>query len=326
MNESIIPSSPGTAPPAQRRQGDGVHVDLKDLIRIQFKARGFSFLPRQPVHSILAGRHSSRLRGRGLNFEELRRYLPGDDIRNIDWHVTARVQKPYVRVYTEERDRPVLLLVDQRQSMFFASQGAMKSVIAAEAAALAAWRAIDVGDRVGAVIFSDDELVEIKPHRSNAHVMRILDTITRLNHQLNADSKVTPNPKMYDRALDKATHLATHDFLVCTISDGFGLGEESKKHGTRIAAHNDLLALFVYDPIEKELPSSGTLVFGQGNQQLEVNTGKDAFRKRFTSTFEERFEMIERFCRQRAVPRIPIRTDRDVAEQIRDHLGFVPKG
>ena len=109
MHESVLPS----VRPASRAAAAGVYADLFDLIRLQFKARGFSFLPRQPIHSILAGRHASRLRGRGLNFEEIRRYLPGDDIRNMDWRTTARLQKAHVRVYTEERDRPVLLMVVQ---------------------------------------------------------------------------------------------------------------------------------------------------------------------------------------------------------------------
>ena len=97
----------------------GVYANLGELIKLQYKARGFSFLPRQPINSVLAGRHCSRLRGRGLNFEEIRRYQPGDDIRNIDWKVTARTQKTHTRVFTEERDRSVLLVVDQRLSMFF---------------------------------------------------------------------------------------------------------------------------------------------------------------------------------------------------------------
>lgn len=117
MHESIFPSIHPAGPPPH----PGVYADLAELARLKFRTRGFSFLPRQPVHSILAGRHASRLRGRGLNFEEIRRYLPGDDIRNMDWRVTARTRQPHVRVYTEERDRPVLLVVDQRQSMFFGS-------------------------------------------------------------------------------------------------------------------------------------------------------------------------------------------------------------
>src|SRR5262249_54987614 len=133
----------------------GVYASVEQLVALKSRARGFSFLPRQPVHSLLAGRHASRLRGRGLNFDEIRRYQPGDDIRQIDWKVTARTRKTHSRVYTEERERTTLLLVDQRLSMFFGSVRSMKSVTAAEAAALAAWRVLSQQDRVGAVVFND---------------------------------------------------------------------------------------------------------------------------------------------------------------------------
>ena len=152
----------------------GVYVDLDELVRWQYRSSGFSFLPRQPVHSILSGRHASKLRGRGLNFEELRDYLPGDDTRNIDWKVTARTGKPYVRVYTEEKDRTVWLLIDQRVGMFFGSRQKMKSVVAAEVAAISAWRVLSVGDRVGALVFNDSEVSVIPPHRSRDRVMQVL--------------------------------------------------------------------------------------------------------------------------------------------------------
>ena len=108
-----------------------IHVSLAHLRSLQGAAQGLSFLPRQPSASVLNGRHASRLRGRGLNFEEMRDYLPGNDIRSIDWKATARTGRPHVRVFTEERDRPALLVVDQRMSMFFGSQLNMKSVTAA---------------------------------------------------------------------------------------------------------------------------------------------------------------------------------------------------
>src|ERR1700741_3419211 len=150
----------------------GVYVDLDDLIALEQKGHRVSFLPRQPVHSLLSGRFASRMRGRGLNFEEIRDYRSGDDVRQIDWKVTARLQKPHVRVFNEERDRPALLVVDQRLSMFFGSRLAMKSVTAAQAAAIAAWRILGVGDRVGAVVFNDRDLVEVRPRRSRATVLQ----------------------------------------------------------------------------------------------------------------------------------------------------------
>src|SRR5918992_1045726 len=157
MNESILPSMRPSSPPPH----PGVYADLAELVRLKFRTRGFSFLPLQLVHSTLTGRHASRLRGRGLNFEEIRRYLPGDDIRHMDWRVTARTRKPHVRVYSEERDRPVLLVIDQRQNMFFGSRRAMKS-------ALAAWRILQAGDRVGALVFDDVEVVEFPPSIANS--------------------------------------------------------------------------------------------------------------------------------------------------------------
>ncbi|HOY58120.1 MAG TPA: DUF58 domain-containing protein, partial [Verrucomicrobiota bacterium] len=119
-----------------------VTVTLEELIRLKAEARGFTFLARQPLTSLLAGRHASRLRGRGLAFEELRPYVPGDDVRSMDWKATARLRAPHVRVYSEERERPMLLVVDQRRPMFFGSRRAMKSVTAAQTAAVAAWRAL----------------------------------------------------------------------------------------------------------------------------------------------------------------------------------------
>ena len=181
---------------AGRRERDvsdsRVYASLHHLLALQHKATGFSFLPRQPLHSLLAGRHTSKVRGRGLNFEELRAYYPGDDIRTIDWKVTARTQKPHARVFTEERERPALLVVDQRMDMFFGSRLNMKSVTAAEAAALGAWRILDQGDRVGALVFNDTEIVEIRPHRSQQNVMRILNTVVELNHALRVDHATHP--------------------------------------------------------------------------------------------------------------------------------------
>jgi uncharacterized protein (DUF58 family) len=164
-------------------QDNRVAVSLAHLRALEFTTRGFSFLPRQPVRSILSGRHASRLRGRGLDFEELRHYRPGDDIRTMDWKVTNRTGKPHVRVYTEERERRVYLLVDQRISMFFGSQRAMKSAVAAEIAALAAWRVLGVGDRVGALIFDDQHSYHFTPRRSREAVINILKRLETANRR-----------------------------------------------------------------------------------------------------------------------------------------------
>jgi uncharacterized protein (DUF58 family) len=322
MNESIFPSIHPSSPPPH----PGVYADLAELVRLKFRTRGFSFLPRQPVHSILGGRHASRLRGRGMNFEEIRRYLPGDDIRNMDWHVTARTRKPHVRVYTEERDRPVLLVIDQRQSMFFGSRRAMKSVVAAEASALAAWRVLQAGDRVGALVFGDADVVEIPPQRSEQQVIRILKTVVEKNHALRVDSERRPNPAMFNRVLERATRVALHDFLVCLIGDATGADAESVRHITLLSAHIDVLVAFIYDPLESTLPEAGRLVMAEGVLQLEVDTSERGLRERYHVEFEQRLARIQELSRQREIPVLPLSTAEPVAEQVRHLLGDRPRG
>jgi len=304
------------------KSAPGVYASLADLVALQYRARGFSLLPRQPVSSLLAGRHGSRLRGRGLNFEEIRAYQPGDDIRQIDWKATMRLRKTQSRVYTEERERSVLLLVDQRITMFFGSVRNMKSVTAAEFSALAAWRVLAQQDRVGGLVFNDTAVAEIRPQRSRGTVMQVLHAVLEKNHALAHDAGLTPNPGMFNEALRRCERLAKHDCLVCIVSDGHGHDEESRRLLTRIAQHNDVLFVFVHDPLETELPDAGPLVFGDGSGQLEVDTGDRRLRERFAQTFAEQRAAGRKFLLQRETIVLPLSTAQGVAEQLRHQLGM----
>jgi uncharacterized protein (DUF58 family) len=299
----------------------GVYADRDELMRLRYKASGFSFLPRQPIHSILAGRHASRLRGRGLNFEELRDYLRGDDPRHIDWKVTARTGKPHVRVYTEEKDRTVWLLVDQRMSMFFGSRRKMKSVVAAEAAAVAAWRVLSQRDRVGAMVFDDREIRIVEPQRSEQQVTRILDCIVEKNHALNAHAGIEPNPSMFNRALRRVCELGRHDTLVCVVSDGSGIGTETRRYVTRLTEHNDVLFAFIYDPLERAFPDAGRLVFTDGRAQVEFNTASRALRDAYQANFERRLREFTATSRRHSIPLLALHTGAPVLEQVRGQLG-----
>ena len=301
--------------------GDGVHTRLDDLVRLRFKARGFSFLPRQPVHSVLAGRHASRLRGRGLNFEELRAYLPGDDIRTLDWKVTARTGEPHIRVYTEERDRSVWLVADQRISMFFGSRVKMKATAAAEATALAAWRVLSVGDRVGGVVFGDDGHDIVTPHRSEQRVMDLLGRVVARNHALDARKAPAPNDGALNEALAAVERQAKHDCLVVLITDGQGADAKTRRHMARLAEHNDVLVVFVYDPMEQALGDHGRLAFSDGDGQLEADTSSGQLRDRYRASFDDRVDTLRRVSRRYEVPWLPVHTIDGVAEQIRDLIG-----
>jgi uncharacterized protein (DUF58 family) len=303
---------------------EGVYVGLDDLIRIQHKARGFTFLPRQPLTSLLAGRHASRLRGRGFDFEELRRYLPGDDIRTIDWRVTARTQKPHTRVFTEERDRPALLVVDQRIGMFYGTEKDLKSVTAAKIAALAAWRVESVGDRVGALVFDDEDVVEIRPRRSRNTVMRILQTITAKNQALRADSPLRPTPGTLNRVLGSAARIAAHDHLVVVISDFDGVDDDTRRHVLRLAEHNDVLLLLVHDRSALELPEHGRLVVSDGDLQVEIDAERGRERQRLLDFSTGRIQRVLGWQREIGVPVLAVTTAEEPEVQIRRQLGGRP--
>ena len=287
---------------------------------MQFDQHKFSLLPKQPIHSLLSGKHTSRLRGRGLLFEELRHYHPGDDIRSMDWRATARMRKPHVRVYSEERERTVLFIVDQRSGMHFGSARATKAVAACELAALGAWRTLKMGDRTAAIVFNDESTAYIPPHRSRATVHRICSEMATMNQKLNASNR-TDRPEALDEALKQAANLAKHDFLIVLATDCHGAGPETRKWVTRLAAHNDMIAALFYDPLGIQLPNLGGLEVTDGDNQITIPSG-GAFDSNYEKAFLEWGQLIRDRFSALKVPILPICTHDDVGDQILHALGF----
>lgn len=298
-----------------------VYADLTGLIGLQHEAGRFNFLPRHSVRSPLYGRYYSRLRGRGLNLEELRQYYPGDDIRLMDWKATIRTGKPHVRTYTEERDRPALILVDQRISMFFGSRRKMKSVIAAEMAALAAWSMISAEDRVGALVFNDDSVFEIRPQRNQSAVLRLLRTIVDYNRRLKVGNGPPQNDGQLNKVLLKAEQLCTHDFLVIIVSDLNGWDQISVKRIKRIARHNDVIALYIFDPLEKRLPPKGRYIVSNGQLQIEFDVQEKDIQKRFSDHFSNRVDDLTAQLKKHNVPVILVDTVHSARNQITRAIG-----
>lgn len=300
---------------------NGVYTDLNSLVRLKHKARGFSFLPKQPIRSLLSGRHASKLRGRGLNFEEIRQYRPGDDIRSIDWKITARTGKPHTRIYTEEKDHPAILIVDQRIGMFFGSKLLMKSVVAAELASLAAWRILDTGDRVGAFIFNDSELKEVKPHRSEKTIMHILKSVVGLNNALKASSNEVAKGNRLNEVLQIASKSISHDALVIIISDMRGADDNTKKIVTNLSNHNNVLVGLVADPLEEDFPDAGKLLATDLGKQIEFDSGKPDFQAAFEREYAQRLDRGKKLLISRQIPLLKIMTDQPVYQQLVRLLG-----
>lgn len=235
------------------------HIGLPDLIRLQADARALKLPAARPVRTRQAGLQRSPQRGRGMAFAEVRQYQPGDDIRSIDWRVTARRQAPHTKLYEEERERPVLLLCDLGSTLFFASTGAYKQVRAAQVTSLLAWLALWAGDQVGGIVFNDQELSVLRPARRKKSVLRLLDTLAELQRQPAAETSAD-NPNDHhglDRALAEARRVAHTGSRIFVVSDFLGISDDTPTLLGALARHNSVSALRIVDPLEQTLPASG---------------------------------------------------------------------
>lgn len=251
-----------------------LYCDYARLVRLQAQAESFSLLPHLKAGSVLSGRHNSLFRGRGLNFEELRHYQLGDDIRNLDWKVTMRTGKPHVRSYTEEKDRNVIICVDQRSAMFFSSIEVMKSVVAAEIAAMCGWRVLKDGDRVGLVIAAHQRVFHSKAQRSQNEFLAQLKRLAQSNQALNVDAHNSEHVS-FSRWLEQVKRMKLKQSTIIFISDWHDCEEHHLDHLKQLQQHNDVLAVMVSDPFEQSLPEDlATLkwVVGDGRYQLNLDS------------------------------------------------------
>ncbi|WP_376843044.1 DUF58 domain-containing protein [Bordetella pertussis] len=308
------------------RAAHPVHPPLPELMALEEAVGGLSFVAGQPLGSVLAGLHGSRLRGRGLDFAELRRYVPGDDLRQLDPRASLRYGKPYVRAYTEERDRPAMIVADQRMSMYFGSVHAFKCAVAARLAALAAWTAYRGGDRVGGLVFDDDGVRAFKPLRSRDRVQALLAEVARANSGLSAGRPERPAGAGLNAALRGALAHAPHDCLVCIVSDFAGADAETLRTLRLLARHNDVVAMLVFDPMAQDLPRRGRLVVTQGELQLEIAVGRQRERQPLADFFSGRLREVADLLRRSRVPLLSIDTAEDEVVQLRRALGRLQTG
>ncbi|WP_425046408.1 DUF58 domain-containing protein [Primorskyibacter sp. S87] len=299
-----------------------IHVDAQHLRDLGAQARLLSLLPKQPARSVLNGRHASKLRGRGLDFEELRNYLPGDDIRSIDWKVTARSGEPYVRVYTEERDRPALLLVDQRQTMFFGSQVYMKSVVAAEAAAIAAHRILAQGDRIGAIVFGDDMIAEHRPQRRPAALDRVLGSIGRANSRLGPGGHDQSAVRL-DDVLQQAAKVTPTNALIAVFSDFDGLSARTERLLAQLNAKGDLILFHVADPTSAGLPNDLRVAISDGELQATLDATDETVRNKVEAALSSRLDALYRWSRRHGFPVLPLTTAGPALGQLMGLLGHL---
>jgi uncharacterized protein (DUF58 family) len=225
-----------------------IPLGMDELVGLRGAAHGLSLRVRRPAQAMMLGGHRSAQRGRGLEFEEVRPYVAGDDPRSIDWRVTARRGKPHTKLYREERERPVWLLVDLHVGMFFGSRRQLKSMLAVRAAALLAWVAAIGGDRVGALILGEGAPRILPPRARDAGVLPILDALL----EAQPVRPGVPSAERMDEAFRGIVPLMHPGSLILVLSDFARLGEQADAYWSSLVAHNECWMFWITDALEAD--------------------------------------------------------------------------
>jgi uncharacterized protein (DUF58 family) len=259
------------------------HATVADLIAMQRHAGTVDLTHARSARAKLAGNHLSRFRGRGMDYQESRLYQAGDDVRSMDWRVTARTGSPHVKIYQEERERPVVLFLDLNPGMFFGSRGTLKSVVAARAAALIAWAAAAHGDRVGALL-SNGGYSDLQPRGGRHGVLRLIRQVVA-----HTDPRVGINAQAHvdclNAALGRLRHVSRPGSLIILIGDFYGIDDESRKLLLSLRQHSDVAAIQIVDPLEEAPPAParyGVVAGGApGILDLRSNAARRAYDEHF---------------------------------------------
>ena len=284
-------------------ESNGVNLSLAELVRYKGLAKQLNLHPASSIKSSMAGAMASRFKGRGMEFDEARHYQPGDDIRSIDWRVTARTGKTHTKLYREERERPVLIYLDCTPSMHFGTHLLYKSVQAAHAAALIAFSAQSRGDKIGCLAFNQHTDIELKPKSTAKHTLAMLNQIVQL-HNASSEHAIDKSilasaeqGKAHFDSITKLAILAKPGTLVYVISDFNGFSEACFNVLGKMHRHCEIRPLRIFDPIELALPHISSLqdvLLTDGKTEQYMTLGDNQVEANYMQARQQWFNYLQK--------------------------------
>ena len=289
------------------RERDGIHLTAAELIALRPRCHALRLPMRQAAASALAGAYRSRFRGRGVDFLESRNYQPGDDIRNMDWRVTARTGRAHTKVFEEERERPVLVVMDASPSLYFGTRNQLKSVAAGQMAAAIAWAATRRGDRIGGFLFAPGRHRELRPAGGRRGAMRMIQGLV---DWLEPGQVEKGESEPLSAALERVRHTVRPGSLVIIISDFFDMDEACNRHLSRLRQHSDVIGCQVLDAAEYQLPQ-GRYPISDGENATVLDTGQTDSRDRYAAMALKHLNEPRRMFRKHQCGWLVLHTDDD---------------
>ncbi|MBM4206494.1 MAG: DUF58 domain-containing protein [Gammaproteobacteria bacterium] len=312
----LFAKKPELVNPAQQ-VNELITVSLKTLIDLAKPASGLQ-LHRLTIRAQQSGGFVSAFKGRGMEFDETRLYQHGDDIRAIDWRVTARTGKTHTKLFREEREKPVFISVDNRKAMHFATRGVFKSVQAKKLAALLAWITNQQGDRIGGQIFSVSSCRELKPQNGKHAVLQFLNELIndRIKEQI-ADKPADQDGISLAHILARLARHARPGSLIYIVSDFRGINNQVENHLLKLSEHCDVVLIFIYDPLEKTLPTQGRFRFTDEHKDIVVDTGDKQRLMNYQHHFEVRLRKLKQIALRRGMALLQCSTQDDPVQLLR---------
>lgn len=303
-----------------QRKGDlAVFVSLQELLTLKSHAKQFS-LSSFKVKSARSGQRVCRLLARGMEFAESRRYLPGDDVRNIDWRVTARTGKAHTKLFAVEKERQVILVADMRSPMYFATKGVFKSVQTALMMGCLGWNACESGDRLGGLIIDDEGFFECKPALGKKSLFPFFQAIAERNssHKINQENLLKNKSASMDLAIENLKRIATPGSLVFIVSDFRHFSEKVQDLIVQISRHSDICLCFIYDPLEADFPKKGQYAITDGTKNIELNVQAMRNMERYRKQFIERRNKAASLDKHRHIYFMECSTEDDCLDVLRN--------
>ena len=289
----------------------GIKPDIKELLSYRYRAKALKLFANQKVNTVNAGSKASKAKGRGMDFDEVRHYQPGDDIRLMHWSLTARLGKPFTKVYHEERERTMYFVVDQSATMQFGTRECFKSVKMANATALLGFGALEAHEKVGGIVFGDNGYNYYPAKQDKSALLKML------NHVTNDETKIqiTTNKGLSD-ALKFLYAKVRSNSVIVVLGDFDGFNEHAQQYLKLLAKKNEIINVFSYDPIEKELPAKDVYNFSNGSENLVLDAANTKQYQVYKDIYNARHSAIKDFSRQYQMAFFEIATNDDLVKTI----------
>ncbi len=287
-----------------------VFASLESLIQDQYQTYRLTAFPNRKTSRVNNGNYRSIFKGRGMDFDEVREYQQGDDVRLVDWRITARHGKTYTKVFKEERDRQVWFLLDFRHSMHFATRQAFKSVIAAHLAAMTAWFFKEKGDKIGGILLSDKTMQLYKPSRLHRKLIQFLANVSEMTRSENSLKPIQEEVSL-STACWKLRRSCRNGNLIFIISDFSDVNEDTFKSLSSLAKRNEVILINVFDELEGKCPIPNVYPITNGEKMVALDTRHFAVQKAYMNYFEKRHLSLKEFASTYHIHYVPISTGMD---------------